>query len=191
MLATVLKQRRIELKLTQQAVAEQLHTTRQTISNWENGKNFPDVPMLIAISDFYQLSLDTMLKEDHQYVQKVTTDYQFINQSKKSQRLDQALIGCTIFLVIGLILITCFSHQLANSLSNSLILSITIILVGLTYLKSKQFSPPVPGVKPPLFIPRTFGIGLSINPNHPIGKLIWWFIILFMIGSLIPIIFND
>lgn len=44
MLATILKERRLALNLTQQAVADQLHTTRQTISNWETGKNYPDVP---------------------------------------------------------------------------------------------------------------------------------------------------
>ncbi|ANJ68530.1 hypothetical protein OA78_1497 [Latilactobacillus curvatus] len=58
MLATILKERRLALNLTQQAVADQLHTTRQTISNWKTGKNYPDVPMLIAISELYSLTID-------------------------------------------------------------------------------------------------------------------------------------
>lgn len=80
MLATILKERRLALHLTQQAVANQLHTTRQTISNWENGKNYPDVPMLVAISNLYGLSLDDMLKKDTQYLNKVANDYQLINR---------------------------------------------------------------------------------------------------------------
>lgn len=36
-----LKKRRKELKLTQIDVAEQLHVTIPTISNWENGRRVP------------------------------------------------------------------------------------------------------------------------------------------------------
>ena len=59
-----LKKRRSELNLTQQEVAKKLHVTRQTISNWENGKSYPDLDMLIEISDVYQVSIDSLLKGD-------------------------------------------------------------------------------------------------------------------------------
>lgn len=37
----ILKQKRNELQLTQEEVAEKIHVSRQTISNWENGRNLP------------------------------------------------------------------------------------------------------------------------------------------------------
>ena len=58
MLNEILKEKRKELDLTQQNVADHLNVTRQTVSSWEVGKSFPDISTLIKISDFYQLSLD-------------------------------------------------------------------------------------------------------------------------------------
>lgn len=59
-----IKQRRNELHLTQDEVAEALGITRQTISNWENGRSYPDIERVIRLSEIYQLSLDELLKGD-------------------------------------------------------------------------------------------------------------------------------
>lgn len=59
-----LKQARQQQKLTQATVAENLHVSRQTISSWETGNSYPDIDSLIALSNYYELSLDTLLKED-------------------------------------------------------------------------------------------------------------------------------
>ncbi|MCX8743731.1 helix-turn-helix domain-containing protein [Lactobacillus sp. B3795] len=59
-----LKQQRKIKKLTQDDVAEKLNVSRQTISSWENEKSYPDIKSLISLSDMYDISLDTMLKED-------------------------------------------------------------------------------------------------------------------------------
>lgn len=59
-----LKQKRKIKELTQDEVAEKLNVSRQTISSWENEKSYPDIKSLIALSNIYDISLDTMLKED-------------------------------------------------------------------------------------------------------------------------------
>lgn len=59
-----IKEQRKKLKLTQAEVANQLYITRQTISNWEQGKSYPDLDMLVKISNVYQISIDSLLKED-------------------------------------------------------------------------------------------------------------------------------
>lgn len=59
-----LQQRRKELSLTQDMVAQKLHVSRQAVSNWELGKNYPDLETIILVSDVYQLSLDSLLKGD-------------------------------------------------------------------------------------------------------------------------------
>ena len=61
-----LKERRSQLDLTQQEVAKKLYISRQTISNWENGKSYPDLDMLIKISDVYHVSIDSLLKGDQE-----------------------------------------------------------------------------------------------------------------------------
>ena len=48
--------------LTQEEFAERYHVTRQTISNWENGKSSPDLETLVSMSEDFNVSLDAMLK---------------------------------------------------------------------------------------------------------------------------------
>jgi len=59
-----LKQARSDHALTQQAVAQQVTVSRQTISSWETGKSYPDIDSLVALSNLYGLTLDTLIKED-------------------------------------------------------------------------------------------------------------------------------
>ena len=57
-----IKAARIEKKLTQEQVAELLGVSRQTISNWENEKSYPDIISVIKMSECYNISLDYLLK---------------------------------------------------------------------------------------------------------------------------------
>ena len=59
-----LKSAREEQKLTQSQASEQFMVSRQTISNWETGKSLPDILSVIRMSEFYQISLDELLKGD-------------------------------------------------------------------------------------------------------------------------------
>lgn len=59
-----IKGRRQELGLTQAEVAEKLFVTRQAVSNWEHNKTYPDLNMLVKISNVYQISIDSLLRED-------------------------------------------------------------------------------------------------------------------------------
>lgn len=66
-----LQQLRKEQGLTQEALGEQLHVTRQTVSNWETGKNYPDLELLVALSDLFDISLDILLKGDGHMIRKI------------------------------------------------------------------------------------------------------------------------
>ena len=59
-----IKAARIEKKLTQEQVAELLGVSRQTISNWENEKNYPDIKSLVLMSEVFQVSLDNLVKRN-------------------------------------------------------------------------------------------------------------------------------
>lgn len=50
--------------LTQADLAKELNVTYQAVSRWENGDNIPDVDTLISISNFYNISLDKLLKHE-------------------------------------------------------------------------------------------------------------------------------
>ena len=58
-----IKEARANKGLTQEQAAEALLVSRQTISNWENGKSLPDIVSVIKMSELYEISLDGLLKE--------------------------------------------------------------------------------------------------------------------------------
>lgn len=60
-IAETLKALREEHHLTQQELADALGVTRQSVSNWERGKNLPDIECIVHISETYGISLDTLI----------------------------------------------------------------------------------------------------------------------------------
>lgn len=52
------------LGLSQEELAEKIFVTRQSVSNWENGKTYPDLQSLLRLSELFRLSLDELIKGD-------------------------------------------------------------------------------------------------------------------------------
>ncbi len=93
-----LKDARVNTGLTQEQVAEKIMVSRQTISNWENGKSLPDIVSIINLSDLYQISLDDLLKGDKKMTEKIEKD---VKVAKGNKRL--IITTAMIFLVVGII----------------------------------------------------------------------------------------
>ena len=91
-----LKQLRNEKKLTQEQVAEILGVSRQTISNWENEKSYPDIISVIKMSDCYEVSLDYLLKGE----QKMKTYYDYLEESTNVVKSNQKMIWAIIVNII-------------------------------------------------------------------------------------------
>ena len=63
-LGSQIKKYRNALSLSQDALAEKIYVSRQTISNWENDKSYPDVNNLVLLSEVFQTSIDNLVKGD-------------------------------------------------------------------------------------------------------------------------------
>ena len=61
-LGNQIKKYRSELQISQEQLADRIYVSRQTISNWENEKNYPDVNSLILLSEVFQTSIDKLIK---------------------------------------------------------------------------------------------------------------------------------
>lgn len=59
-----IKKCRQEANLSQEELAERVYVSRQTISNWENDKSYPDVNSLVLLSEVFHISLDKLIKGD-------------------------------------------------------------------------------------------------------------------------------
>lgn len=60
-ISEALKSLRAEHHLSQQGLADALGVTRQSVSNWERGKNLPDIETIVCIAETYGISLDTLI----------------------------------------------------------------------------------------------------------------------------------
>ncbi len=49
---------RVNAGMTQDDVAKEMHTTRQTIANWEKGKVVPKIPEIEMLSRIYNMPQD-------------------------------------------------------------------------------------------------------------------------------------
>ena len=57
-----IKKSRTDAKITQEQAAQALGISRQTISNWENERSYPDIVSVLKMSDLYSVSLATVYK---------------------------------------------------------------------------------------------------------------------------------
>ena len=64
-----IKKYRTEANLSQEELADKIYVSRQTISNWENEKNYPHIKSLVLMSEGFQVSLDNLIKGDFRYVE--------------------------------------------------------------------------------------------------------------------------
>lgn len=69
-LHTQIKKYRANMNLSQEELAEKVYVTRQTISNWENSKNYPDIHSLLLLSSLFNISLDQLIKGDIEIMRK-------------------------------------------------------------------------------------------------------------------------
>ena len=93
-----LKNARIEAGLTQEKAAEKIDVSRQTISNWENEKSYPDIISVIALSDLYSVSLDELLKGDQKMAEYLEESTNILKSNKK-------LAGAILLNIILMILL--------------------------------------------------------------------------------------
>ena len=81
-----LKQSRTNKGFSQTNVADHLNISRQSISKWENGNSLPDLANLVKLSNYYEVSIDELLKENKQLKNKIEANELEIED--KSQKLN-------------------------------------------------------------------------------------------------------
>lgn len=109
-----LRELRKEKKLTQEQLAEHFNVSDRTVSRWETGTNMPDLSMLVALSDFYQVDIkeiiegerksETMKEETRETLIKVaeyTEEEKKVQYYKMRNIIGAILIGCGAFLAIS------------------------------------------------------------------------------------------
>lgn len=156
--------------LTQESAAESLGVSRQTVSNWETGKTYPDIVSVIRMSGLYSVSLDCLLKEE----KTVSNDLNYLNYLNyleestnvvKSRRRLGKLVLVAAYLVIWAVSVAFFWLAVSGSDAGAYAVLVIWGAIPLT----------------------TFVISLLIGANGYWGRKKWWAVpILSLMYTLIP-----
>ena len=105
-IGAIIRNARHNANLSQEQAAEALGVSRQTVSNWENGKSYPDILSVIRMSDLYSVSLDHLLKEEDSMKQSYK-DYleESTNVVKSNDRKSKLILVLTVLGIWALSLI--------------------------------------------------------------------------------------
>ncbi|WP_288227571.1 helix-turn-helix domain-containing protein [uncultured Enterococcus sp.] len=90
---------------TQKELAERLNVSDKTISSWETGRTYPELTLLVELSELFNVSLDSLLRGDVKVVKKIDKDVRL----KKVYRT--ILIGMILALFGGIIFLTQYQNQ--------------------------------------------------------------------------------
>ena len=73
-IGSIIKEKRTKLGLTQDDLAKKLQVSRSTISNWEINRNYPDIKLIVNISNILEIPLKELLQEESDIVNRLSED---------------------------------------------------------------------------------------------------------------------
>lgn len=126
-----IKKYRSELNLSQEELADKVFVTRQTISNWETGKNYPDINSIILLSQLFGISLDILVKGD---IEEMKEQIQKVDV----QRFNRDSIIFSVLLIAAVISIVPLNLMLDGFIGISIWLVIVALAISYAIRVEKQ-----------------------------------------------------
>jgi len=99
-----IKKYRSNMGISQEELAEKVYVSRQTVSNWETGKNYPDIHSVLLLSSVFNVSLDQLIKGDVEIMKKEIKETEIKKLNKYGGIYAVSLILAVISLVPFIVL---------------------------------------------------------------------------------------
>lgn len=120
---------------SQEALAEQLNTTRQAISKWENNQGYPETDKLLMLSNIFEVSVDSLLKENAE--QTISTEKGFYVSRESAEGFlsfhrkttMRTAMGVAIMILAGIPY-----YLFANNQTLSITFTCVVLVIGLTFV---------------------------------------------------------
>lgn len=90
-----MKKYRDQFHLSQEQLAEKIYVSRQTISNWETNKSYPDIHSLVLLSQIFNVSIDQLVKGDLEMMK-----YQIKKEEINKFNKDGAIYGVLLIVSV-------------------------------------------------------------------------------------------
>src|SRR5690625_7097123 len=99
-----LKKEREKREWSQVYLAEKLHVSRQSVSKWETGKNYPSIEVIIELSDLFEITIDELLRSDDALTEKVIQDSKQLAYPKWKDFFDAIFLLGLILLILRFVI---------------------------------------------------------------------------------------
>ena len=107
------------------------HVTRQTVSNWENEKSYPDLQILIDISNRFDISLDVLIKEDVKMVKTMDKE-RVLGSLKREKSVIDFFTGAGTGIVISCL----FS---ADTMARTVTIVLGVVMIGIGWYREAKY----------------------------------------------------
>ena len=99
-----LKNEREKKGWSQAELAEKIHVSRQSVSKWETGKNYPTIEVIIDLSDLFGITIDELLRSDEELKDKVIQDSKHLAHPKWKMFFDTVFMVGVVLLAAKIII---------------------------------------------------------------------------------------
>ncbi len=93
---------RSNMGISQEQLAEKVYVSRQTVSNWETNKYYPDIHSLLLLSTLFDISLDQLIKGDVERMRKEIKETE-IRRLNRYGNIYAALLALTVLSAVPLV----------------------------------------------------------------------------------------
>ncbi|MCZ8518213.1 MULTISPECIES: helix-turn-helix domain-containing protein [Paenibacillus] len=100
--AEKLNTERKKMGWSQEELAAKLFVSRQSISKWENGQNYPSIEIIINLSDLFGVTIDELLRSDEELTKKVIKDSKKLAYPKLKLLFDVLFLAGVALLLLKL-----------------------------------------------------------------------------------------
>ena len=98
-LGNKIKYYRGEREFSQEELAERVYVSRQTISNWENNKSYPDINSIVLLSEVFEISIDNLIKGDVEQMKKEINSEEVKKLNFYATMMAILMLAATILLI--------------------------------------------------------------------------------------------
>lgn len=184
-----LKELRKEKGITQEQLAERFNTTNRSVSRWENGKNLPDISLLVEIADFYDVDIRELIdgerksemnKEELKEVAEKIADYEQTGKSKLLRWIRAiSFVGVFLSALVIVLQTINFKPGISSCIIYILSLLIFVVMVILTLYTN--------GILAKIGEKKNLVIALKVTVLVIVGFVFWFMVKIMIIVGLVAL----
>lgn len=133
-----IRERRLARGLSQQALAREVHVTREAVSKWENGRGFPEVSLIQPLSAALGVTVsELLLGEAGQTDGEALNTWLFLTEEEKRLRRRST---CWMLLAVGALILLYFGSEGWLSIAAGLLLGFAAVGLPIVVALRPSFS---------------------------------------------------